>query len=110
MDGNDINRDNPILYERHEGLGINQHQKVAIIGCGGIGSWIALYLGLAGVAEIDIYDSDVISENNLNRFPLGPDKVGVNKAVAMAEHIQSLRAGVSVIPRQNFEPEIHRDK
>jgi ThiF family len=110
MDGNDSNRDNPILYERHKGLGINQQQKVAIIGCGGIGSWISLYLGLAGVAEIDIYDSDTISENNLNRFPLGPDKVGVNKAVAMAEHIQSLRAGVSVIPRQNFEPEIHRDK
>lgn len=102
--------DNPVLYERHDGLGIMQEQSVAVIGCGGIGSWISMYLGLAGVREIEIYDSDVISENNLNRFPLGPDKVGINKAVAMAEHIQSLRKGVSVIPRQNFEPDIHADK
>lgn len=98
------------IYSRHDGLGIIQNQKVAVIGCGGIGSWIALYLGLAGVAEIDIYDSDVISETNLNRFPLGPDKIGANKAIAMAEHIQSLRRDVDVTPRQNFEPEIHREK
>lgn len=102
--------DNAIIYERHDGLGIIQDQHVAIIGCGGIGSWISLYLGLAGVKEIDIYDSDIISDNNLNRFPLGPDKVGINKAVAMAEHIQSLRQGVEVIPRQNFDPDIHKDK
>lgn len=98
------------IYGRHEGLNIIQDQKVAIIGCGGIGSWVALYLGLAGVKEIDIYDSDSISESNLNRFPLGPDKVGVNKAIAMAEHIQSLRKDISVIPRQNFDPDIHGDK
>jgi hypothetical protein len=102
--------DNDVIYERHDGLGIIQNQKVAVIGCGGIGSWISLYLGLAGVRAIDIYDSDIISENNLNRFPLGPDKVGVNKAVAMAEHIQSLRQGVTVIPRQNFDPSLHAIK
>lgn len=98
------------IYDRHDGLGIIQAQKVAVIGCGGIGSWIALYLGLAGVYEIDIYDSDTISATNLNRFPLGHDKIGVNKAIAMAEHIQSLRMDVNVIPRQNFEPELHREK
>lgn len=102
--------DNNVLYERHDGLGIIQQQHVAIIGCGGIGSWIALYLGLAGVTDIDIYDSDIISENNLNRFPLGPDSIGLNKAEAMAIHIQSLRRDINVIPRQNFEPEIHSDK
>jgi molybdopterin/thiamine biosynthesis adenylyltransferase len=98
------------IYSRHDGLGIIQDQKVAVIGCGGIGSWISLYLGLAGVKQIDIYDSDTISETNLNRFPLGPDKIGANKAIAMAEHIQSLRRDVDVVPRQNFEPEIHREK
>lgn len=98
------------IYGRHEGLGIIQEQKVAIIGCGGIGSWIALYLGLAGVKEIDIYDSDEISTSNLNRFPLGPDKIGSNKAIAMAEHIQSLRPDSVIIPRQNFDPDIHSDR
>ncbi len=102
--------DNRIIYERHDGLGIRQDQHVAVIGCGGIGSWISLYLGLAGVNNIDIYDSDVISENNLNRFPLGPSSVGLNKAEAMAIHIQSLRQGVNVTPRQNFEPDIHSNK
>lgn len=102
--------DNDNIYVRQDSLSIRQQQKVAVIGCGGIGSWIALYLGLAGVKRIDIYDSDIISESNLNRFPLGKDKIGINKAVAMTEHIQSLRDGVEVTPRGNFDPDLHGDK
>lgn len=95
------------LYLRQSTLGINQAQRVAIIGCGGIGSWISLFIGLAGVRYIEIYDADEISIHNLNRFPLGPDAIGKVKSVAMAEHISRLRPGVVVTPRGHFNPELH---
>lgn len=97
----------PEIYKRQARLGVEQDQKVAVIGVGGIGSWIALYLGLAGIREMDLFDSDTISEHNLNRFPLGPASIGVNKAEAMASHIMDLRQDVLVNPRQNFDPEVH---
>lgn len=95
------------LYERQESLGVNRDQKVAIIGCGGVGSWIALFIGLAGVSDIDIYDADTVSIHNLNRFPLGPEAIGRGKAEAMAEHISRLRPGIAVTPRGMFNPELH---
>jgi len=95
------------LYERQQSLGVNTAQSVAIIGCGGIGSWIAMYLALAGIENLDLYDGDKIEAHNLNRFPLGPSAVGKYKSEALAEALIALRPGVMVIPRMNFEPQIH---
>ena len=96
-----------VRYQRQAELGINQDQHVAIIGCGGVGSWIALYLGLAGVRAITIYDSDTLDTHNLNRFPLGPAALGKHKSVAMAEHLQELRPDIMCVPRMNFDPQVH---
>lgn len=98
------------IYLRQESLGINTDQHVAVIGVGGIGSWIAMFLGLAGVKKIDLYDSDTLEAHNLNRFPLGPEHLGKHKSMAMADHILGLRKDVEVTPRMDFDPEIHRDK
>lgn len=95
------------LYQRQSTLGIVTDQTVAVVGVGGIGSWVALYLALAGVRRLELYDSDEISLHNLNRFPLGMGAVGKNKALAMAEHCQGLRPDIEVIPRMNYNPDLH---
>jgi adenylyltransferase/sulfurtransferase len=41
--------------------------KVAIIGAGGIGCPLALYLAGAGIGTIAIYDSDTVDLTNLHR-------------------------------------------
>ena len=56
--------------------------KVLLIGVGGLGSPIALYLAAAGVGRIGLVDDDVVSESNLQRQVLytesevGQPKVG----------------------------------
>jgi hypothetical protein len=102
--------DNNELYQRQQSLEVNPSQSIAIIGCGGIGSWIAIHLALAGVNWIDLYDGDKLEAHNLNRFPLGPDAIGKYKSEAIAAELIRLRPDIEVTPRMNFEPDIHADK
>jgi adenylyltransferase/sulfurtransferase len=41
--------------------------KVLIIGCGGLGSPVSLYLASAGIGKIGLVDSDKVELNNLQR-------------------------------------------
>ena len=74
-------------YDRQESLDIVRNQTVAIVGCGGIGSWVAFYLTLAGVAVIHLFDGDNVSDHNLNSLPLPVESVGQTKSTALALHL-----------------------
>lgn len=41
--------------------------KVAVVGCGGLGSPVLTYLALAGIGRIRLIDCDTVSVTNLNR-------------------------------------------
>lgn len=80
----------PNRNSRQEPLKLVLPASVSVIGCGGVGSWVALFLALAGVPRIQLWDDDVVSVTNLNRLPLGPDSVGRSKAVALTFAINRL--------------------
>lgn len=44
-----------------------QSKKIAIIGCGGLGSTLALALGASGIGEIHLVDFDRVSLHNIHR-------------------------------------------
>jgi ThiF family protein len=98
------------LYQRQESLGIVRDQTVLVVGCGGIGSWVGYFLGLAGVERLELFDSDTISDHNLNRLPFTPAHIGRYKSEALAELIRSARPEVQVRAHGNFEPESHSDE
>lgn len=76
---------------RQEALQLELPKAVACVGLGGVGSWCAYFLALAGVKTLWLFDSDEISDHNLNRIPLPMSAVGKKKTEALAELIHSVR-------------------
>ena len=61
-------------------------RTVLIGGCGGIGSWLSLFLSRAGFTEV-IYDNDKVEEHNIGGQLYGIKNVGKTKVDAIAEII-----------------------
>lgn len=79
-----------VILERQLPLALTIPQSVTIIGCGGVGAWIAEFLALARVPRLLLWDMAAVSENNLNRLPLSRRYLGINKALALKQMLNEL--------------------
>jgi molybdopterin-synthase adenylyltransferase len=96
-------------YARHLVLreigGVGQakicNSRVLIVGAGGLGSPLSLYLAAAGVGQIGIVDDDAVSLSNLQRQILfATGDVGKSKVLSAAERLLALNPRVRVTPYQ----------
>ena len=72
---------------------------VLIIGAGGLGSPVALYLASAGVGRITICDGDEVDLTNLQRQILHrEDRIGMNKALSARIAIAEVNPDCTVTP------------
>jgi molybdopterin/thiamine biosynthesis adenylyltransferase/rhodanese-related sulfurtransferase len=71
--------------------------RVLLVGAGGLGSPLGLYLAAAGIGKIGIVDFDVVDYSNLQRQILhSTNDVGKPKLQSARERIQSINPGVEV--------------
>ena len=63
-------------------------RKVAIVGCGAVGSEIAALLAKAGVGELTLVDNDGLQSANLSRHLLGIGYLGRNKSEGVATELR----------------------
>jgi hypothetical protein len=99
--------DDLLRYSRHlllDDIGIEGQRKLLaahalVIGAGGLGSPVALYLGTAGVGRITIVDGDRVDLTNLQR-QIAHDlaSIGVPKAESAARSIAAINPTVLVTP------------
>jgi molybdopterin-synthase adenylyltransferase len=97
--------DQLLRYSRHillNEIGVEGQEKLLashalVIGAGGLGSPVALYLGTAGVGRITIVDNDVVDMTNLQRqIAHNLARVGVNKAHSASQGIAAINPEVRV--------------
>jgi adenylyltransferase/sulfurtransferase len=93
-------------YSRHlllPELGIDGQRRlkaarVLIVGTGGLGAPLALYLAAAGVGTLGIVDFDFVEESNLQRQVIhGTRDVGRPKVASARDRIKSINPHISVI-------------
>lgn len=64
--------------------------SVTIVGCGTIGSNVAVLLARLGIRDITIIDDDIVSESNLSHQDYAISDLGKPKVLALAERLMSL--------------------
>ena len=73
--------------------------RVLMIGAGGLGSPLGLYLAAAGVGTLGIVDFDVVDESNLHRQVLfGHSSVGRPKIQAATERLRDVNPYINIVP------------
>lgn len=84
-----------------EGQGRLAASRVAVVGCGALGSVVAVALVRAGVGFVRLIDRDVPELSNLPRqvlFDEADVAAGLPKAVAAARHLQAINSAATVEP------------
>jgi sulfur-carrier protein adenylyltransferase/sulfurtransferase len=93
-------------YSRHillDEIGVEGQQalsaaRVLVIGAGGLGSPVALYLAAAGVGTLGIADFDRVAEHNLQRQLLHDDaSIGEPKVTSAARRLRATNPHITVV-------------
>ena len=96
-------------YSRHlliPEIGVDGQQrmldaKVLLLGAGGLGSPIALYLAAAGIGTIGIVDDDDVDLSNLQRQVIHTtDRIGASKVDSAQEAMNAINPEVNVVKYQ----------
>ncbi len=102
-----MNDEQLLRYSRHillDEIGIEGQQRLLashalVIGAGGLGCPVALYLGTAGVGRITIVDHDTVDLTNLQRqIAHNLARVGTPKATSAMASIAAINPDVQVTP------------
>jgi molybdopterin/thiamine biosynthesis adenylyltransferase/rhodanese-related sulfurtransferase len=101
----ELSRDEILRYSRHllipevglEGQRKLKNSSVLIIGTGGLGSPVALYLAAAGIGRIGLVDYDTVDSSNLQRQVIhGTSTVGKLKVESARAKLLDLNPGIQV--------------
>ena len=92
--------------DRLYGRGAVEHlsrMRVAVVGLGGVGSWLVEALARSAVGTIELIDADDLCVSNTNRqLPALAGQYGRSKAEAMAERCRAINPAIDARPVQSF--------
>ena len=112
-----MNDEQRLRYSRHillpelgeQGQQILQDSTVAVIGVGGLGAPVALYLAAAGVGHIKLVDGDHVELGNLQRQVVhSTDRIGQMKVDSARTQLLAINPDIEVeaIPRRLGDDEL----
>ncbi|MDP6109412.1 MAG: molybdopterin-synthase adenylyltransferase MoeB [Rhodospirillales bacterium] len=90
-----------ILLDQVGGTGQSKllDSKVLVVGAGGLGSPVIMYLAAAGVGTIGVVDDDVVDLSNLQRQIVHTtDAVGMAKVESVQKTIRAVNPDINIVP------------
>ncbi len=77
--------------------------QVAVVGVGGVGSWVVEALARSGIGALTLFDLDHIAESNVNRqLHALEGSFGMAKVKAMQERVMAINPECQVTPVEAF--------
>lgn len=103
----ELNDDQLLRYSRHillPEVGVPGQSRIAaasvlVVGAGGLGCPVALYLGAAGIGRLRVADGDSVDLTNLQR-QIGhtTSSIGDNKAFSLVRSVRAINPEIDVEP------------
>ena len=103
----ELNDDQLLRYSRHillPAVGVSGQARIAeasvlVVGAGGLGCPVALYLGAAGVGRMWVADGDHVDLTNLQR-QIGhtTSSIGDNKALSLVHSVRAINPEIDITP------------
>lgn len=79
-----LKRQDPLISQKFE------RAQVAILGCGGLGSNVAMLLARSGIGNLILFDYDRVDYSNLNRQNFDLEDIGKLKTLATKDKIEAV--------------------
>lgn len=87
------------IFSRNEGIletNVMTEKKVVVLGCGSVGSLIAMELARSGVGNFLLVDADTLEYHNLCRHQCGIEDVGDLKVNALKRKLLNINPNINV--------------
>lgn len=110
------------IFSRNTGIlesSIMMNKEAIILGCGSVGSLVALQLAKSGVGKFLLVDNDIVEYHNLCRHQCGISDVGKYKTDALKERILNINptaivttknSTVELLSKEVFDQHCHKDE
>ncbi|MEN2282229.1 ThiF family adenylyltransferase [Algoriphagus sp. SE2] len=88
-----LSHNQPLTFQQASKISnrnIDVDSRIAVFGCGALGSKVIIHLARSGQTNLTLIDPDQISPHNLVRHVLFGEDEGENKAIALAKRIKNL--------------------
>ena len=100
------------IFSRNKGIlesDIMEKKRVVILGCGSVGSLVALELARAGVKHFILVDADIVEYHNICRHQCGIEDVGDFKVYALKRRILNINPSAEVITFEGIVQNLPKD-
>lgn len=100
------------IFSRNKGIlesDVMEQKRAIILGCGSVGSLVALELARAGVKHFILVDADIVEYHNICRHQCGIEDVGDYKVYALKRKILNINPGANVITFEGIVQNLPKD-
>ena len=100
------------IFSRNTGIlesTIMKDKCAFLLGCGSVGSLVALELARAGVGKFVLIDNDILEYHNLCRHQCGIKEVGQYKVYALEKRIKEINPTADVYCYSKIVEQVNRD-